>query len=323
MAFWISNRDLNRTQETINPDSLSLWLSIPTRNFLPRNFMQEYLPLPLHAIQVALVEAGQWARQMAQTPLQIEEKGPEDFVTAVDRTLDQQLATQFQACFPEDGIITEENSQSFAKIQQGFQRLWLIDPLDGTEDFINRRPDYAIMVGLLQQETPIAGWILRPESNQLFYGGPEWGLFTAQGIEDPQPLIPTITAGPTADYCPMLIGDRDQRQYGNVIQQLIPEAQFYTLGSFGLKVMEVIQGRAGLYLYFNGRVKLWDTVGPLALAHSAGLVCCDLQGDPLQFSLDALNPSTLAHQQSIVIGWPHYIEQFLPRLQQALADDAL
>jgi 3'(2'), 5'-bisphosphate nucleotidase len=285
--------------------------------------MQESLSLPLHAIQTALVEAGQWARHMAQQPLQIEEKGPEDFVTAVDRTLDQKLAAQFQTWFPGDGIITEENSESFALIQQGFQRLWLIDPLDGTEDFINRRPDYAIMVGLLQQEQPIAGWILRPESNQLFYGGPEWGLFTAQGIEKPQPLIPTVTRGPTLEYCPVLLGDRDQSQYGNAIQQFIPEAQFYTLGSFGLKVMEVIQGRAGLYLYFNGRVKLWDTTGPLALAKSAGLVCCDLQGIPLQFSLEALNPSTLAHQQSIVIGWPHYVEQLLPRLQQALADEAL
>ncbi len=285
--------------------------------------MQEHLSLPLQAIQTTLVEAGQWAKQMVQTSLQIEEKGPEDFVTAVDRTLDQQLAAQFQSWFPEDGVITEENAQSFDLIQQGFQRLWLIDPIDGTEDFINRLPDYAIMVGLLQKDQPIAGWILRPESNQLFYGGPGWGLFTAQGLEVPEPLIPTVPPGPSLDYCPVLLGDRDQRQYATVIQDLIPEAQFFTLGSFGLKVLEVIQGRAGLYLYLNGRVKLWDTVGPLALAKSAGLVCCDLQGVPLAFSLAALNPSTLAHQQSIVIGWPHYVEQLLPRLQQAITDEGL
>ena len=275
--------------------------------------------LPLLNIQTTLVEAGAWAKEMARDSFAVEQKGPEDFVTEIDRTLDRQLAEAFQAWFPEDGVITEENAASIQNIREGFSRLWLIDPIDGTEDFINRRPDYAIMVGLLQNAQPIAGWILRPESGQLFYGGSDWGLFAAQGLEPAQPLIPTTTAGPRADYCPMLLGDRDQQQYGAAIQSAIPEAQFYTLGSFGLKVLEVIQGRAGLYLYLNGRVKLWDTIGPLALAKCAGLICCDLEGNPLQFSLDALNPDTLAHHQSIVVGWPHYVEALLPRLHQAIA----
>jgi 3'(2'), 5'-bisphosphate nucleotidase len=285
--------------------------------------MEEFLALPLHPIQTALVEAGQWACEQARQPFTIEEKGPEDFVTAVDRTLDQRLAAQFKIWFPNDGIITEENAQSIQVMQQGFSRLWLIDPLDGTEDFINGRPDYAIMVGLLQQSQPIAGWILRPESNQLFYGGPDWGLFTAQGLGPSHPLIPSMPVNPSQEYCPVLMGDRDQQQYGAAIQRIIPEAQFGTLGSFGLKVLEVIQGRAGLYVYFNGRVKLWDTVGPLALAKRAGLICCDLTGHSLEFSLDVLNPETLAHHQSIVIGWPHYVEALLPRLQQALSCEAV
>jgi 3'(2'), 5'-bisphosphate nucleotidase len=275
--------------------------------------------LPLLKIQTALTEAGAWAKDMARQSFTVQQKGPEDFVTEIDRTLDRQLAEQFQTWFPEDGVITEENAASIQNINEGFSRLWLIDPLDGTEDFIHQRPDYSIMVGLLHNKQPIAGWILRPESGQLFYGGADWGLFTTHGLEPAQPLVPSITPGPTADHCPMLLGDRDQRQYGTAIQTAIPEAQFYTLGSFGLKVLEVIQGRAGLYLYLNGRVKLWDTVGPLALAKCAGLVCCDLEGNPLQFSLDALNPETLAHRQSIVIGWPHYVEALLPRLQTAIA----
>jgi 3'(2'), 5'-bisphosphate nucleotidase len=283
--------------------------------------MEEFLSLPLYPIQTVLVEAGRWACEQARQPFTIEEKGPEDFVTAVDQTLDRRLAAQFKNWFPNDGIITEENAQSVQAMQQGFPRLWLIDPIDGTEDFINGRPDYAIMVGLLEKFQPIAGWILRPESNQLFYGGPDWGLFTTQGLEPAHPLIPSMPPGPSQKYCPVLLGDRDRQQYGAAVENIIPEVQFYTLGSFGLKVLEVIQGRAGLYLYFNGRVKLWDTVGPLALAKSAGLICCDLTGKPLEFSLDVLNPDTLAHHQSIVIGWPHYVEELLPRLQQAIPSE--
>jgi 3'(2'), 5'-bisphosphate nucleotidase len=272
----------------------------------------------LNQIQTNLVEAGQWAKQMTRQPFVVEQKGPEDFVTAIDRELDRRLATQFQTWFPADGVITEENSQSRLNLQQAFPRFWLIDPLDGTEDFIHQRPDYAIMVGLLQNDQPVAGWILRPESNHLVYGGPDWGLYVATGSETPQPLQPTTAPDPSPHQCNILLGDRDQKQYGDLIQHVIPEATFHTLGSFGLKVLEVIQGRAGLYLYLNGRVKLWDTVAPLALAAQAGLVCCDLEGNPLSFAVDALDLETLAHRQSIVVGWPHYVEALLPRLQQAL-----
>jgi 3'(2'), 5'-bisphosphate nucleotidase len=285
--------------------------------------MQEFLSLPLPAIQRLLFEAGEWAKEMARQPFEVEQKGPEDFVTAIDRTLDQRLAAQFQQWFPDDGIITEENSDSTALIEKNFPRLWLIDPIDGTEDFIHGLPDYSIMAGLLMGNQPRAGWILRPESGQLFCGGPEWGLFTAQGLEELAIFTPTVPPDPSVEHCPMLLGTRDRNQYGEAIQQVIPEAQFYTLGSFGLKVIDVILGKAGLYLYLNGRVKLWDTVGPIALAQRAGLVCCDLDGQPLKFSTDALDLATLAHQQAIVIGWPHYIEALLPRLQQALSCEAI
>ncbi len=285
--------------------------------------MQEFLSLPLPAIQRLLFEAGEWAKEMARQPFQVEQKGPEDFVTAIDRTLDQRLAAQFQQWFPEDGIITEENSDSVAFIRQNFCRLWLIDPIDGTEDFIHGRPDYSIMTGLLIEGQPRAGWILRPESGQLVCGGPNWGLFTAQALEEPSAFTPTVTLGPSVEHCPILLGTRDRHRYGEAIRQMIPEAQFYTLGSFGLKVLDVMLGKAGLYLYLNGRVKLWDTVGPIALARQAGLVCCDLEGQPLKFSMDALDLSTLAHRQAIVIGWPQYIEALLPRLQEALSYESV
>jgi 3'(2'), 5'-bisphosphate nucleotidase len=116
-----------------------------------------------------------------------------------------------------------------------------------------------------------------------------------------------------------VIGEKDYRQFGAAIQQCVPAVQFRSLGSFGLKVMEVVSGRAGLYLYFNRRVKVWDTAGPLALAIAAGLVCCDLDGMPLRFTPDAIDHETLAHTQPILVGWPSYIETLRPLLQRAVS----
>ncbi len=126
-------------------------------------------------------------------------------------------------------------------------------------------------------------------------------------------------AAPSKEFCPILIGHRDQINFGAVIAQAIPDAQFYSLGSFGLKVMDVVLGKAGLYMYLNGRVKLWDTTGPLALARAAGLVCCDLAGEPIQFTPEAIELETLTHKQAIVIGWTHYVEALRPKIAAAVS----
>jgi len=271
------------------------------------------------AIRRVIRDCGLHAEQMAATQFQVMEKGPGDYVTDIDRALDQKLAIAFAELFPADGVITEENIQSRQAFWEQYPRLWCIDPLDGTEEFIQGKSEYALMIGLLQQSQPIAGWVYASAAKHLYYGGPEWGLFqeTAEGVVEH--LNPVETPAPRPGFCPMIIGTKDQNNFGDAIAKVIPHAQFYSLGSFGLKVMDVILGRAGLYAYFNGRVKLWDTTGPLALAKAAGLVCCDLTGRPIQFSPEAIHPETLAHKQTILVGWPQYIELLRPKLQEAIA----
>ncbi|MBD2464330.1 inositol monophosphatase family protein [Oscillatoria sp. FACHB-1407] len=279
----------------------------------------------VESINQLILNCGEKATQMAEQPFQVFEKGAKDYVTNVDRLLDEMITTKLSELFPNDGIISEENVQSRQAFHNDYQRLWLIDPLDGTDDFIQHSPHYAVMVGLLQQGEPIAGWVHAPASGQLYYGGTGWGLFhaTSQSLEgrsltQPKPLIPTEPPPLSEEFCPIIIGDKDRRIYGKAIAHLIPGVEFSAVGSFGLKVMQIVLGKAGLYLYLNRKVKLWDTVGPIALAHAAGLVCCDLDGHPLKFTAHAIDPDTLAHQQPIIIGWASYVEALRPRLQQAI-----
>ncbi len=268
-------------------------------------------------IRAVMRSAGQQAKYLRSKELTISQKGPGDFVTNVDQALDSQLAAAFATQFPLDGIITEENVDSCQQFQADVPRLWCIDPIDGTGDFIAGRPDYAVMVGVLQNEQPIAGWIYAPEYDLMYYGGAAWGLWQQAGESEAIPLLPTE---PGIDQnCPMILGDRDYQNFGVAITHLMPEIKFaFSQGSFGLKVMNVILGQAGLYVYLNGRVKLWDTVGPLALAQTAGLICCDLAGNPLSYAPDAMNLESLAHQQSIVVGWASYVEKLLPTIRHAI-----
>lgn len=269
-------------------------------------------------IRQLMRECGQKAKHLASEPFQISQKGPDDYVTSVDRLLDRHLTAGFSALFPEDGLITEENELSRAAFHANYRRLWCIDPLDGTDEFISHKLHYAVMAGLLCDSEPALGWIYAPAFDQMYCGGKGWGLFQTAGAADLQPLLPVEPPALTQGNLKIVLGDKDQRKFGLAIAQLIPGVQFYSLGSFGLKVLEVILGRAGLYLYLNGRVKLWDTTGPLALAKAAGLVCCDLDGQPLKWTADAVDPHSLAHQQAIVIGWPNYVEAIAPKVREAI-----
>jgi 3'(2'), 5'-bisphosphate nucleotidase len=269
-------------------------------------------------IRSCLRECGQQAQKLAREPFDVSQKGPGDYVTSVDQFLDRQLSAEFSAFFPEDGIITEENALSRGAFDADYQRLWCIDPLDGTEEFIKGKLHYAVMVGLLAESEPVAGWIYAPAFEQMYFGGKDWGLFQTVGDGSPQPLMPIASPAPTTENCRIVLGDKDQKNFGRAIAEHIPGAEFYSLGSFGLKVMEIIFGRAGLYVYLNGRVKVWDTAGPLALAKAAGLVCCDLDGEPIEWTTDVVDRQTLAHKQSIAIGWPNYIEPLLEKVQQAV-----
>ncbi|MBD2325549.1 inositol monophosphatase family protein [Alkalinema sp. FACHB-956] len=268
----------------------------------------------VHRINRIVRDCGQSAKHLAGQGFEVYQKGPGDYVTDVDRALDEQLTQAFDQLFPDDKLVTEENSASLQGFHDRTQRIWCVDPLDGTQDFINGDPDYAVMVGALGRE-PLAGWIYAPEYDALYFGGPGIGLWQRKGELEPCPLTPS----PTEHSQRWIIGYKDLQNYGSIIQAQLPKVEFWQRpGSFGLKVLEVVQGQAGAYIYLNQRVKVWDTVAPLAIAQAAGLQCCDLQGQAIGYAPDQIHPETLAHLQPIVIGWPTVVQALLPALALAI-----
>lgn len=270
------------------------------------------------AIRQLMTTCGDYAYEQSRQGFQVFEKGVDDYVTTVDRAVDQRLLTGFRALFPQDGIITEENCATVQRFKQAYPRLWFIDPIDGTDNFIQGEPNYAVMVGQVIDGQPQAGWIYAPAHGDLYWGGPGQGLFCQHRDRDPEPLTPIEPPMDQSLGWGMVIGDKDRRRFGEAIASHLPNVEFMDLGSFGLKVLAVIQGRAGLYVYLNGRVKLWDTTGPLAMAQAAGLTCCDLEGQPLGFTDPYVDTATVTHRQPIVVGWPSYVNRFRALIQKAV-----
>lgn len=243
----------------------------------------------------------------------IKEKTPGDYVTTIDQRLNDALSAQIAQWFPQDGILSEEDPQALYHWHQNHSRLWCIDPIDGTSDLIAGNSGYALMVGLLEKGIPIAGWVYAPAMDTLYFGDKETGkIYRTIGNITEEILL----APPPQLQMQVILSPKDDRAYGEQIRQVFPDAEFYSMGSFGLKIIEVILGKSSIYLYLNRRVKVWDTVAPLALAQIAGLVCCDLTGTPIGY--DAIDRETLAHLQVVIIGWKNTIDRYLPQLQQVL-----
>ncbi len=266
-----------------------------------------------------LREVGQKAVYLRQSGFQVDEKGFDDYVTNVDRELDILISQQFQTWFPKDIVISEENSRSQSlwgqpRDQDQHRKFWFIDPIDGTDDFIHGREFYSVMAGLLEDFEPKLGWVYAPHGDRLYFGGEQLGVFT---IDHGQAPIALNIREPIGKECDRLIvSKKDDLAYGDAIRSAVPNVEFYSLGSFGLKVMEIVQGHASAYIYLNRRVKLWDTVGPLAIAKAAGLICCDLQGREISFQDDDVIADSLIHKQVIVVGWSKFIDQYLEAIAQ-------
>ncbi|MCS6959557.1 MAG: inositol monophosphatase family protein [Pseudanabaenaceae cyanobacterium SKYGB_i_bin29] len=266
------------------------------------------------AINTLVRQWGQRAYEWRQAgDFAIKEKTPGDYVTTIDLRLNEALVEKIREWFPADGILAEEDPQVYDWWYRGYDRLWCIDPIDGTSDLIAGKLGYAVMVGLLDKKEPMAGWIYAPGIDVLYFGDKTTGKIYRTIGDLTEEII--ITPPPQLQM-QVILSDKDDRKYGQQIRQVFRDAQFYSMGSFGLKIMEVILGKSSIYLYLNRRVKVWDTVAPLALAEIAGLVCCDLSGKPLNYN--DVHPQTLAHLQVVIIGWADVIECYLPQLQKVL-----
>ena len=89
-------------------------------------------------------------------------------VTEADRSANNHIVKRVREVFPEDGILSEESKDDLSRLEK--DRVWIIDPLDGTKEFIARNGEFSIMIGLAIGHEPVLGVIMQPETNLVYVG---------------------------------------------------------------------------------------------------------------------------------------------------------
>jgi len=177
------------------------------------------------------------------------------------------------AARPDDFILSEEAADDGARCAA--RRVWVVDPLDGTREFRERRDDWAVHIGLSIDGVPVTGAVALPAENRVF-------------VSDDLPMMP-----PPAPLRPRMVVSRS-RAHPIVVQ--VAEAigaDLVPMGSAGAKAMAVVRGDAEIYLHAGGQYE-WDNCAPVAVALAAGLHASRIDGSTLVYNCrDPLLPDVL------------------------------
>jgi len=197
-------------------------------------------------------------------------------VSDADLAADAIIRHHLTSHFPEDAILSEEAADDTQRL--AVQRLWIIDPIDGTRDFLNGQPEWAVQIALAIAGRLVLGVVAIPSEDVVLVGIPGVGgtCFSAAG---PTPLAIRHVARD------VLITSDSQRNRAALlkVRAALPEFTALHATSVGIKVWRMLQGRADLYVHPR-RIAEWDVAAPAAVLLAAGGGATDLAGADFRFN---------------------------------------
>jgi myo-inositol-1(or 4)-monophosphatase len=201
----------------------------------------------------------------------VEEKSMNQLVSYVDKTAEEKLVAGLNLIFPEAGFITEE--QTIATEEKEY--MWVIDPLDGTTNFIHRIPIYSISIGLLRNKKPVMGIVYEVNRDELFYAW-EGSKAYLNGSEIRVKQNPSLTKSLLATGFPYYDFE-GMTGYLNALQYFMRHTQgMRRLGSAAVDLAYVACGRFDGYFEYG--LSPWDVAGGVFIVQQAGGKVSDFKG---------------------------------------------
>ena len=232
-------------------------------------------------------EAAAVVLDVYRTPFKVEYKGPFDPVTEADRRANDLICERLQREFPGVPVVAEESApESFANYRAS-SRVFFVDPVDGTNEFVERVPQFVVMIGFVDGDRATLGVIHAPALGPAWAGEVGRGAFAIDAGGAREPVRVTDTA---ALDCARLVASRSHRSARlERVLAALGTRDVTAVGSAGLKGVEVARGAADAYVtpYYAG--KRWDACAADALVTAAGGITTDAYGTPIDYRADSLS----------------------------------
>jgi 3'(2'), 5'-bisphosphate nucleotidase len=211
--------------------------------------------------------------------LVVEHKAGDEPVTAADRDASTLIVAGLHAAFPADVVVSEELEDDLARL--GADRVWFVDPIDGTKDFIRGGDGFAVMIGLVVGGVPVVGVVHQPSIDRTF-AAIAGQAATVRERGQPARAIAVSTVSDPAQA--RLVASASHRSAViDDVKEALGTHDELNIGSVGVKLALIAAGARDLYVNPAGRCKAWDTCAPEVILRAAGGVLTNLHGDPLRY----------------------------------------
>lgn len=241
----------------------------------------------LERIKRALEAASAVVSELCATELKVDYKRGQDPVTLADTAINDVL----RKILPRngEGWLSEETSDDLHRLQ--CRRVWVVDPIDGTREFVSGIPEWCISIGLVQDGVAIAGGICNPATGEMFIGSLETGL--SYNGQPAQPSNRPTLQGAT------VLASRSEMKRGQWQRFQGVGLQIKPVGSVAYKLALVAAGLADATWTFVPKHE-WDVAGGVALVHAAGGFVRDVNNAVIRFNRPDLNlPGLVAGPQQL------------------------
>ncbi|MCS6874979.1 MAG: 3'(2'),5'-bisphosphate nucleotidase CysQ [Pyrinomonadaceae bacterium] len=234
------------------------------------------------ATQLA-IQAGEEIMELFEKGFEVQQKKlSENFsepVTSADKRAGEIIVEGLSKYFPEDGILSEELEDNLERLKK--QRVWIIDPIDGTKGFVEKSRDFAVQIGLVSNGRPILGVVYQPAEKRLFFACKNKGAFLVEKEQKPKELRVNETQN-IEDMTLAVSRMHRSPKITEIVSRLKLKKEI-AHGSVGLKIGLVAEGKADLYIHLSPHTKLWDTCAPQIILEEANGILTDLFGEEINY----------------------------------------
>lgn len=259
-------------------------------------------------------EAGAAILEEYEGPIRVEQKHYADDVepvTQADRIANELIVTRLKQEFPDDGILAEESVDTKRRLEKS--RVWMVDPLDGTNGFIAGNGDFAVQIGLSEEGACVLGVVYHPLTGTLYRAVRGAGSWIERPEFEPQRANVSDVSTVTKMRLAASRSHRSPRM--NKVVARFGFREEVQRGSVGIKIGLLVEQQCDVYIHLSPRTKQWDTCAPEVVLSEAGGRISDLFGYPLKY-----NVSEVQNRNGLVasngVSHDQIIETLAPLLQE-------
>jgi 3'(2'), 5'-bisphosphate nucleotidase len=226
------------------------------------------------AIRIAR-QAGRRLAEMYGRPGDVDRKDDGSPITDADRVAAEFITGELQRSFPTYAVLNEELQDDGSRFRCPL--CWVVDPLDGTKEYLKQRPEFGVLIGLLAEQQPVLGVTFNPLRDELAYAVLGQGAFlvTSEGTS-------RLRVSDDRDVRAVVTRSRHSAELDAMLAAIDP-VEVRPLGG-SLKTIEVARGAANLYLAATtSTMHLWDLCAPSVVLAEAGGQLTDVYGEPIDY----------------------------------------